>query len=285
MATKNLKKKPAGSFEEEVERAQAEREMAEKAEKAKYDATPVDDTYDFIAGYTDSDGNRHTTFQIRDITGEDEEYFGRKSNMHPIKRQGLIIERLCTAIGSLRKDEMKPKEWHEVIQNLYGADADCIMLHIRANAYGNTLKMSHTCEKCSKAINTEMSFDELEINEWDGEDGIIFDLPVPFVDENGEEHTSGVIKYIRQCDREATTPILRTNPARGVTIMLSRLAEFDDGYKITEKVLQKMATRNRNYLLEQLNEHQFGYDMSTEVECPECGHVFRGSISSGADFF
>lgn len=288
MANKNvnLKRKSASpnSFDEEVKKVQAENEAAEMAEEAKYDATPVDDEYELIAGYKDEDGTLHTTFTIRDITGEDEEFFGRKKNMHPIKRQSIIIERLCTSIGSLRKDEMKSKEWHEVIQNLYGADADCIMLRIRASAYGDTLKVTHSCPECKAKVNTEMSFDEFNILEWDGEEGIHFELPIPYVDEDGEEHTSGVLRYIRQCDREVATPVLNSNEARGITIMLSRLAEFDDGYKITEKVLQKMPTRDRHYLLELINENQFGYDMGLSIECPECGNTFDGSISTGANF-
>lgn len=288
MATANgkkLQKKPAnvGTFDEEVAKAKAERE----AEERKFDAVPVDEEYDLIAGYTDEDGNEHKTFTIRDMTGEDEEFFGRKNGMHHLKKQGLIMERLVTSIGTLRKDEMKPREWHEVIQNLYGADADCIMLHIRASAFGDVLKLNHTCTNpdCKAKIETEMSFEEFDIIEWDGEEGILFDLPTPFVDKSGNEHTSGIIKYPRQCDREVTAPLLKANGARGITVMLTRLLEFDDGYKVSEKELQKMTTRNRNYLLETFQSGQFGYDMSISIDCPECGNTFDGAVSTGEGFF
>ena len=53
--------------------------------------------------------------------------------------------------------------------------------------------------------------------------------------------------------------------------------ESDDSLK---DVMASLNVRDREYLNTLLNENVFGYDLSVEVECDQCGETFRGVLSA-----
>ena len=276
MAGKTLKKTTNnGNFDEMVKQVEAERNVAPVMKPIE------DDGYELVAGYTDDNGTLHNTFTIRPMNGEDEEYFARFNNATAAKMMSMIAERCTESIGSIKKSDVSKKVWHDIIENLYVADVDCIVMHIRETSLGEELEIVHTCGECNSKITTRMTVDELEVKEWDGEEGIPFELKHGVRDKDGNLHTAGILRYPRCIDREATVPIARKNGARGTTLMLSRLVSFDDEtFKVTEKTIQQMSTVDRRYLTNLLEENQFGLDMSVQIECPECGNTFTGGLSA-----
>lgn len=286
MANSNLKRKPisnsVGNFDKDVAKAKAERVEAEEREPVM---GTLQEEYDLIAGYRDSDGKLHRTFTIRQMNGEDEEALFRFNKMSNMKQMVMLCERLVESIGTIKKSDVSKKAWHDIIQNLYAADLDYIFLRIRETSIGEELEIKHKCGECGTPIITRMSVDELDIIPWDEEEGIRFELKHGVVDANGTVHTKGIIRYPRVCDREATVPIAAKNPARSTTLMLSRVVKFDDEeFECSEKVIQQMSTLDRRYLASLMDEHQFGVDLKVLVECPECGNTFDGIIGVGGNF-
>ena len=122
--------------------------------------------------------------------------------------------------------------------------------------------------------------DEFNIVDWDGKDGVEFELEKGIVDKDGHLHKSGIIRYTRVRDRDASIAIASRNGARATTILLHHLVEFDDGYKPSEREITLMSTRDRNLLGNLLNDNAFGVDMSIDVECPNCGNIFKGVVAN-----
>lgn len=273
MAT-NLKKKVNGNnFNEVVEEIESERNAAPTLGEHK-------DEYKMLAGYRDENGVLHDTFALRPMTGEDEEYLARFKNSPMAKIITMLLERCVESIGSINQADVKKKDWHDIIDNLYVADQDYMMMRLREISIGEELEIVHRCPECNQSIKTILTVDELNVIDWDGEDGIEFELPRGYTDSEGKIHKTGIIRYPRGIDREATVPIASKNGARGRTIMLSRLCEFDDGTKMTEDIMRKLTLGDRNYLDKLLAENQFGLDMSVDVECPNCGNNFSGGLNA-----
>lgn len=260
------------SLEEAVAEVEAERNAAPVVK-------PVQDEYELIAGYKDKDGKLHKTFTIRPIDGDDEEFLARfqQSTLH--KAVGSLLERCVLSIGTINKDDVKKNEWHNIIQNLYAADQDAIMLRLREVSVGDEVEAKHKCPECGAMITTSFLVDDLNIIEWDGEEGIPFNLPKGYTDENGDVHQDGVLLYPKGIDRETVAPIASKNVARGRTLLLTRIMKFDDETPVNEKVLKKLTLGDRNYLSRLLDEHQFGVDVDIEIECPECGNTFTGALN------
>lgn len=131
-----------------------------------------DEVYDLLAGYADEDGEVHKTFTIREMNGTDEEYINRsdiKSN--GAKVATALLTRCVTSVGSLTKKDMKnPKDWENVFKNMLTGDRDKIILEIRRQSIGETVETAHVCPnpECKAKLKTEISLDELNINEFNG---------------------------------------------------------------------------------------------------------------------
>ena len=62
--------------------------------------------------------------------------------------------------------------------------------------------------------------------------------------------------------------------------MLSRCIIDLEGIKVHDDIVRNLSLRDRNYLLDVLNENRFGVDLTVEVECPTCGETFKASLNA-----
>lgn len=267
------------NFSKEVAEVEKERNAAPKL-------APVQDEYRMIAGYKDEKGTLHTTYTIRPVNGFDEEYLGKQKNATYAKVMTMLVERCTLSIGTIKKSDVKPSVWHDIIESLYVGDCDNIMLHIREISFGEDLELKHVCPKCKTQITSHMSTDELNVIEWDGKEGVPFELQFGYFDEEtGEQYRTGIIKYPTVRDREVAAPLGANNAARGETVYLNRLVVFDGELKTTERVIQSLSAGDRRTLSRLLEENQFGLDMNVPIECPNCGHAFDGALNTVTNFF
>lgn len=240
--------------------------------------------YDLLAGYIDSDGGVHKTFTIREMNGTDEEYINRsdiKSN--GAKVATALLTRCVTSVGSLTKKDMKnPKDWENIFKNMLTGDRDKIILEIRRQSIGETIETAHVCPnpECKAKLKTEVSLDELEINEFNGMREIPFVLPKGYTDKKGELHREGMMRRPNGLDSELLTPMAKNNIAKAETLLLTRLCRFDDGTYVDESVMASLSIKDRQYLQKLLAENQFGIEMSVYVTCTQCGEEFKGSLNS-----
>lgn len=86
-------------------------------------------------------------------------------------------------------------------------------------------------------------------------------MPVGIRDEQGNVHKTGIIRYSTNGDRNRFAPIAQRDFAKGKTIMILNLTEFDDDFELTEQIVRKMTMRDREYLIKLSAENQFGLDL------------------------
>nr|DAI99399.1 MAG TPA: baseplate protein [Caudoviricetes sp.] len=245
------------------------------------------ETGKFFVGYKDDTGVTHKEFEYREMDGYDEEALAKPK----IRKNGSVLmrtllSRCIVRIGTINKDSVKPKAWDEIIQSLCAYDQDYAFMQIRILSLGDEVKVTHRCPnpECKAKINTVFSIeDDFSIVPCMEVDNIEFELLKGYIDKEGTKHTKGVMRYPNGLDREVLGITASNNYALAATLLLTRLVKMDD-VVVTDDVIRKLSTKDREYLINLLNEYKFGYDMDNlDVECPECGETFTASLNN-ADF-
>lgn len=243
----------------------------------------VTETYDLLKGYLDKDGVLHTEFEVREMTGADEEAISKpdiKNNGGKVVR--TIIERCCMRIGTYHQSEVKSNKWREMIQELSVGDQDLILLKIREMSLGSEIESRYKCPNpsCKEDIITTVEIDELEIKPFNGTHEIEFELPRGFKDREGNILRKGKLRHPNGLDREVLDAIMRKNVGQANTLMLSRCIVELEGIKVYDELVRNLSVKDRNYLMKLIEENQFGVDLGVDVECPTCYHSFRASLNA-----
>lgn len=241
----------------------------------------VANVYELIAGYLDENGTVHKEFEIREMTGADEEAIGKadiKINGGKVIR--TILERCVTRIGTLTKKELGGAEWREVIQSLLAGDQDYIMSMIRKDSISDVIEIPCQCPSCNDKLKVEIEVDELEKIPFRGDFELHFELPKGYVDKKGVKHTTGIMTYPNGLDREILDPVARKNLGEANTLMLARVIKKLGTTHITNDVLRNLSIKDRNYLAKLVEENKFGLDLKSIINCASCGHEFEANLNA-----
>lgn len=284
MANKSLKPKMTKSNSDaarSIESEEIRQEVSDTLEKGVNLSDDVNEEYEMLCGYKDSEGVLHKTYTIREMTGRDEEAISKPEvKQNPTKAINILLSRCVLSIGTLERSSFQSNEWMKIIQSLYSGDQDVILMQLRKLSISNEIEVQHTCPNCKAKLNTVLSVDELTISPFKGSTVIPFTLSRGYRDKKGELHKEGTMRLANGLDREILTPLAKKNLARANTVLLTRLCKFNDGAYIDEDVMASLTVKDREYLNELLNENAFGYDLSVDVECDQCGETFRGSLNA-----
>lgn len=241
------------------------------------------ETFDFLAGYIDKEGTLHTDFSIREINGSDEEATSKaeiKSNGGKVIR--TLLERCCTRIGTIYREDVKPNEWREIIQSLYIGDQDIMLLRLRQISLGDTIETEYKCpvENCKADIHMEVDIDELETIPFNGTRDIEFELPKGGVLKDGTLVKNGKLRLPNGLDREVLDSVMRKNIGQANTMLLTRIITELEGTKVHDDFVRNLSIRDRNYLLEVLRDNNFGINLSVDIDCPSCYETFKASLNA-----
>ena len=237
--------------------------------------------FNMLAGYIDEDGNLHTSFTVREMTGRDEEAISKGDvRQNGAKLVTTLLERCVTSIGSLTKKEVGSEKWKDIIRSLYVGDQDYILIKLRELSMGGEIEVNHTCPNCKESLKTLLDVSELDVEPFKGQRVVPFSLPKGYKDKKGVIHKEGTLRLPTGQDREILTPIAKKNVAQASTLMLTRLCKFEDGLYVTEDVMRDLTVRDREYLQKVLQENLFGVNLEVDVVCTNCGEDFKGNLNT-----
>lgn len=237
--------------------------------------------FNLLAGYIDEEGNHHTTFTLREMTGRDEEAISKSdTKQNGAKLISTLLERCVLSIGTLTRKSVGGEKWKEIIRSLLVGDQDYMLVKLRELSMGGEIEVTHTCPYCKESLKTILDVSELEVEPFKGQRVVPFSLIKGYKDKKGEVHKDGTMRLPTGQDREILTPIARKNVAQASTLMLTRLCKFEDGLYVTEDVMRDLTVRDREYLQKLLQENMFGINLEVEVTCTSCGEDFKGNLNS-----
>lgn len=239
-----------------------------------------------LAGYTDENGVKHTTFSYREMTGKDEEAINKADvRANPARIMITLAERCVTEIGSLTKKEVGAVKWSQIIRELYAGDLDYINFKIRELSKGKEVTFKHVCPHCRKELTTVVSTDEFTIKEFNGEAEVPFELIRGIRDRNGNVHKTGTIRPINGYDRELVLPIFKKNNSTAISLLMTRVMKFDDGYPVTQDDVTNMSLKDRDIIQDIMESMTFGINIDdVDITCTNCGEYLTGTTGE-SDFF
>ena len=232
-----------------------------------------------LAGYTDKDGVRHTTFSFREMNGKDEEAISKADvRANGAKMVNVLVERCVNQIGTLTKKELGSTEWSRIIRELLGGDLDYIAFKIRELSKGKEVEFQHTCPHCGQKLTTIVNTDEFGIKPFMGMYEVPFELIRGYKDPKGEVHKTGKIRLPNGFDREIVTPLFKKNVSTATSMLMTRLISFDDNALVVQAKVTEMAIRDREILEKIIKENTFGIDTDIDIVCTSCGMDISGEV-------
>lgn len=233
-------------------------------------------------GYTDEQGNTHRTVVLRKMTGKEEAILADRRN----QRNGgkLVTELLSSCL--VRLGDL-PRNGTAVVEAMYSADRNFLLLKLRSITFGAELPARYTCPSCGEAVQVDENLDELPVHALaDGEslEDITVELEDGYVDKDGQVHRALRMRLPTGADEAAVAPQMRQNPSLGKNALLSRcMKSLGDLPKhrleaIGPKILSELTLADRRLIDRALNEVAPGIEMVRHVECPACGQVFKTTL-------
>ncbi len=233
-------------------------------------------------GYSDENGQVHRTVVLRKMTGKEEAILADRRNQRNGGR--LVTELLHSCI--VRMSDL-PQNGTSTVAGMYSADRNYLLIKLRSITFGSELQAGYSCPTCSERLQVVEDLDELPVRSLaDGEspDDIVIELEDGYTDRDGQVHTALTMRLPTGADEEAVASQMRQNASLGKNALLARcMKSLGDVPKhrleaIGPRILADLTMSDRRLIDRALNQSAPGIDLTREIECPNCGHVFKTTL-------
>jgi hypothetical protein len=128
---------------------------------------PLDTVFHLHGGYEDNHGRLVTEFEVRELTGRDEEFLGRIKD--PARMMIAMLTRGLVRVGDEPASD-------EVLDGLIAGDWETILLAVRIVTFGRTYTSEHICSSCGQPFESTVDLiDDLSVKTLTYEDRV-FDV-------------------------------------------------------------------------------------------------------------
>lgn len=230
---------------------------------------PSSDVFNLFSPYLQDDGSWTTEFQVRELTGRDEEALARTST--PGQLVTAILERGLVRVG-------QDTNVRGVLDAIVGTDWDTVLVAIRVVTFGDEITQTLSCGNCREPYE------------------VVLDLrhDIPTRNANPEETTFSV--QGRRHTYEVEAPLGATQRkilekaqdftiAELNTVLLKGCVMGIDGRPPMGDAILDLPMGDRAILLEEISNRRAGLDLQgVKTKCPACGAVQDSPISVAALF-
>jgi hypothetical protein len=249
-----------------------ESEKKEKKETPPPEVRPApDNVFQLCGGYWQNDGVWTTEFEVRELTGRDEEYLSRIKD--PAKMMIGIIERGLVRVG----DDPSSRE---VMDSLLSGDWDTVMLAIRVVTFGPEVEVVVKCRNCSSDYEAKVHLldnverrtatsDEMHYTV-EGRKGTVYTLSAAY---------GSLQRKILTSSPDSTASELNT------LVLSECVQKIGPMPVVNTDSVRNLSMADRALLLDEINKRVIG-PMVNEVrtECPNCGADQELGLSIAAMF-
>lgn len=234
-------------------------------------AEPMGTVFSLAAGCIQDDGNWATEFEVRELTGRDEEALARITDVG--RSLVALTERGLVRLG---KDPASPQRLDGVV----GGDWDTILLAIRAVTFGPTLELKPTCRGCKAQYNVTIDITkDLAVRTANRED-LTWTV-------KGRTHTYDVYLYTGATQRRIFEMMAEgaTIAAINTEILMDSINHIDGMPVMGRETIRDLGIFDRKELLRSIQERRVGPDLQgVKIKCPTCGHEQSNPLNAAALF-
>lgn len=236
-------------------------------------------------GHVDADGTSHRRGAIRKLRGTDEALF-YDSALNGAELVTQLIVRSLVRLEGIDRIEST------LIDQLYCADRNYLLVELRRATFGDVLRAHYLCPACQRDVQRIESLQSLDVRRLDDDERlepVTVELEDGYEDRKGVVHRQVVVAPPRGTDEAFVASHAERNLLQARDALLLRCikrfgtlprAELE-AYGI--KILQELTLGDRRRLHDALNSAP-GVDFLREVTCPHCGAAFD-AVMDVSDFF
>ena len=244
---------------------------SEAAEEGPRITDPPDTVFRLAAGYMQDNGEWVKEFEVRELTGRDEEALAR------IDDAGRsIVAMIQRGVVHLGEDPATSDR----LDGLVGGDWDTALLAVRSVTFGTEVELRPTCLSCRN--NYEVTIDlskDLSIRTANPED---LSWTV-----QGKHHTFDVSLYSGATQRKIfeTMSEGRTTASINTEVLYDSLSQIDGMPVLGMDAVRDLSMGDRKILLDSIQERRVGPDLQgVTIKCPTCGHEQASPLNAAALF-
>lgn len=175
-----------------------------------------------------------------------------------------------------------------IINKLYTADRDWLVLQIRKISSGNTVTGEMKCGSCSADLEVDFDIDEVEVFDLES-----LDVEATVDQEYGyhtfrlENEALGVSAKFRWPtgeDQDKVAGIMRQNPIdANYRLLMMCMLEYNGDTDLGRMFLDTLPVMTLDWINTEYQKNTPGPDMGQDTDCPACGHINRVSLEN-SDF-
>lgn len=232
---------------------------------------PMDTVFRFAGGYTQEDGRWAKEFEVRELTGRDEEALARITDIG--RSIVVLMERGVVRLG---EDEATPQR----MDRLIGGDWDTLLLAVRAVTFGPTIEVNPTCRGCRAKY-------DVTIN-------ILTDLAVRTANPEdlswtvkGRHDVYEVSLYDGATQRKVFDMMAddETIAVINTEVLFNSIDRINGLPVMGKDDIRDIPMADRRILLDSIQERRVGPDLQgVKIKCPTCGHEQSNSLDAAALF-
>jgi hypothetical protein len=236
-------------------------------------------------GHADAAGTWHRRGAIRKLRGTDEELF-YDTGLNGAELVTQLIHRSLVRLEGIERLEKK------LIEQLYCADRNYLLLELRRVTFGDVLRAHYICPACQHDVQRIESLEQLPVRRLaDNEqlEPVTVMLDDGFEDRRGTVHREVVVAPPRGTDEAFVAGLAERDLLQARDALLLRcIRKFGslpraelEAYGV--KILRELTLGDRRKLHDALNAAP-GVDFLRSVTCPDCGAAFE-AVMDVSDFF
>jgi hypothetical protein len=233
---------------------------------------PRDSVFTLAAGYVTNDGTWAKTFEVRELTGRDEEALARISDLG--RSVTAMISRATVRLGP-------DKVTDEALDSLVAGDWDTILLAIRTATFGPEVELTPTCNSCRTKYEVTVDITkDLSIRTSNIED-LTWTV-------QGKRSVYEVSLYTGATQRKILAQMGeegRTVAVINTEILYDSISSIDGLPVLGLDDVRDLPIADRRALLESIQERRVGPDLQgVTIKCPTCGNEQPYPLSAAALF-
>lgn len=236
-------------------------------------------------GHTDAAGVRHRRGAIRKLRGTDESLFYDAGLDGAELVTQLILRSLVRLEGI---EHVEPT----LVEQLYCADRNYLLLELRRATFGDVLRAHYLCPSCGRDVPRIENLDDLAIRRLADDEAlepVTLELEDGFEDRKGTLHRDVTLTPPRGTDEAFVASLAeRDLPQARDALLLRCIRKFGtlpraelEAYGV--KILRELTLGDRRMLHDALNAAP-GVDFLRSLNCPHCAAAFE-AVMDVSDFF
>ena len=236
-------------------------------------ASSPEGIYTLPCGHLDDEGVLHTEVLLRELTGVEEDILASK-RIPSHQKMNKFLANCTQRIGSI----VDPREIASIVPKLLLGDRTFLFFALRRLSVGDIFPFREKCPECREMAVYSYDLGDLKVTVMPDPKKRIYEVTLP---RSGKSVTFRCLAG--QDEQEADRLKKRKMPPLTAQIYL-RVVDID-GKPRTQQDIQKLPTRDRDFLRAQFATVDGGVETTLELDCGACGAEFEEEISPGQQSF